>query len=277
MTNIDPKTVKSFGSEWNLYSHSESDLPLADRTAQFNSYFHIFPWSSLPPKAIGADVGCGSGRWAAMVAPRVGHLYAIDPAPQAVEVARRNLSDHANVTVIEAECNDMPIENRSLDFAFCLGVLHHIPDTGAALVAIVEKLKLGAPILLYLYYAFDNRPFWYRAIWRVSELGRSVICTMPRRAQQLITNIIAATVYWPLARAAYVLSLVGVPVNSLPLSYYADKPFYVLRTDAYDRFCTPLEKRFRRSEVEHMMASAGLSEISFSDAAPYWVAVGRRK
>jgi len=100
---------------------------------------------------------------------------------------------------------------------------------------------------------------------------------MPRRAQQLITNIIAATVYWPLARAAYVLNMVGVSVNSLPLSYYADKPFYVLRTDAYDRFCTPLEKRFRRSEVEHMMASVGLSEISFSDAAPYWVAVGRRK
>jgi SAM-dependent methyltransferase len=212
-----------------------------------------------------------------MVAPRVGHLYAIDPAPQAVEVARRNLSDHANVTVIEAECNDMPIENRSLDFAFCLGVLHHIPDTGAALAAIVEKLKLGAPILLYFYYAFDNRPFWYRWIWRVSELGRGVISKMPRRAQQLITNIIAATVYWPLARAAYVLNMVGVSVNSLPLSYYADKPFYVLRTDAYDRFCTPLEKRFRRSEVEHMMASVGLSEISFSDAAPYWVAVGRRK
>src|ERR1039458_4385539 len=97
MTNIDPKTVKSFGSEWNFYSHSESDLPLADRTALFNNYFHIFPWSSLPPKAVGADVGCGSGRWAAMVAPRVGHLYAIDPATQAVEIARRNLSDHANV------------------------------------------------------------------------------------------------------------------------------------------------------------------------------------
>jgi len=277
MTNIDPKTVKSFGSEWNLYAHSESDLPLANRTALFNSYFQIFPWNSLPANAIGADVGCGSGRWAAMVAPRVGHLYAIDPAPQAVEVARRNLRDHANVTVVEAQCNDMPIEKRSLDFAYCLGVLHHVPDTGAALVAIVKKLKSGAPMLLYFYYAFDNRPFWYRAIWRVSELGRGAICRMPQHAQQLITNIIAAMVYWPLARAANVLRLVGVPVDSMPLSYYADKPFYVLCTDSYDRFCTPLEKRFRRREIEQMMMSAGLSEIAFSDVAPYWVAIGRRK
>lgn len=277
MTNIDSKTVESFGSEWNFYSYSESQLPLADRIALFDSYFHIFPWSSLPPKAIGADVGCGSGRWAAVVAPRVGHLYAIDPAPQATEIARRNLSEHANVTVINAGCNDMPIEQRSLDFAYCLGVLHHVPDTGAALAAIVEKLKLGAPILLYLYYAFDNRPFWYKAMWRASELGRAVICRMPRPAQHFITTTIAATIYWPLARTAYVLDLVGIPVNSLPLSYYADKPFYVLRTDSYDRFCTPLEKRFSRSEVKQMMAWAGLTEISFSDIAPFWVAVGRRK
>jgi SAM-dependent methyltransferase len=277
MKNADPNTVKSFGSEWSLYTQSEDDLPLAGRTALFESYFHIFPWQSLPQAAIGADVGCGSGRWAAMVAPRVGHLYAIDPAPPAVHVARRNLRAHANVTVIEAECNAMPIENASLDFAYCLGVLHHIPDTQVALAAIVAKLKMGAPILLYLYYAFDNRPFWYRAIWRVSELGRGIICRLPRRAQQFVTTIVAATVYWPLARAAYVLSLAGVPVSSWPLSYYADKPFYVLRTDAYDRFCTPLEKRFSRSEIEQMMLSAGLSEISFSEAAPYWVVVGRRQ
>ena len=65
--------------------------------------------------------------------------------------------------------------------------------------------------------------------------------------------------------------------SSWPLSYYADKPFYVLRTDAYDRFCTPLEKRFSRSEIEQMMLSAGLGDISFSETAPYWVAVGRRR
>ena len=48
------------------------------------------------------------------------------------------------------------------------------------------------------------------------------------------------------------------------------------RTDALDRFGTRLEKRFTRAEVALMMQSAGLSEIRFSDAPPYWCAVGFR-
>ena len=47
-----------------------------------------------------------------------------------------------------------------------------------------------------------------------------------------------------------------------------------MRTDARDRFGTPLERRFKRAEVEKMMREAGLGDIRFSDAAPYWCAVG---
>ena len=61
---------------------------------------------------------------------------------------------------------------------------------------------------------------------------------------------------------------------ALPLAYYADKSFYVMRTDAYDRFCTRLEKRFRRGEIAGMLMRAGFREIAFSDAPPFWCAVG---
>jgi hypothetical protein len=63
-------------------------------------------------------------------------------------------------------------------------------------------------------------------------------------------------------------------VATFPLAYYADKSFYVMRTDAYDRFCTRLEKRFRRSEVEHMLTCAGFKDVVFSDRQPFWCAVG---
>ncbi len=62
--------------------------------------------------------------------------------------------------------------------------------------------------------------------------------------------------------------------SALPLSYYADKSFYVMRTDAYDRFCTRLEKRFRRNEIERMLADAGFKDITFSSQEPFWCAVG---
>jgi hypothetical protein len=86
--------------------------------------------------------------------------------------------------------------------------------------------------------------------------------------------MIAAAIYWPFARLAALLSRFGLSHQSLPLSWYADKSFYVMRTDAYDRFCTRLEKRFTRAEIEQMLVHAGFEQIRFSDLPPYWCAVG---
>ena len=55
---------------------------------------------------------------------------------------------------------------------------------------------------------------------------------------------------------------------------YRERSFYTMRTDSRDRFGTPLEKRFRAEQIEKMMASAGLTEIRFSESPPYWCAVG---
>lgn len=42
-------------------------------------------------------------------------------------------------------------------------------------------------------------------------------------------------------------------------------------------FGTQLERRFTRKEIEEMLTTAGLEKIGFSDAVPYWCAVGYRK
>ena len=50
-----------------------------------------------------------------------------------------------------------------------------------------------------------------------------------------------------------------------------------MHTDAFDRFATPLEKRFGAAQVLSMMLSAGLERVRISDHAPFWHAVGFRK
>ena len=66
-------------------------------------------------------------------------------------------------------------------------------------------------------------------------------------------------------------------VDRLPLSAYRHLSFYTMRTDALDRFGTRLEQRFTRVEITAMMEQAGLEDIRFSEAIPYWCAVGKRK
>jgi len=271
-SNIDHATVSGFGEEWSSFTQEELDP--VERQLLFDQYFSVFPFDELASDAEGFDLGCGSGRWAALVAPRVGRLHCIDPAAKALAVARRRLRAASNVVFHEAGVDDIPLPDNSQDFGYSLGVLHHVPDTRAAMAACVRKLKPGAPFLAYIYYAFDNRPAWFRAFWRASELGRAAISRLPFPARKAVTTIIAAGVYWPFARTASVLENAGADVSNLPLSEYRYRGFYSMRTDALDRFGTRLEQRFSRSEIEAMMQGCGLSDVRFREGPPFWVACG---
>ena len=103
---------------------------------------------------------------------------------------------------------------------------------------------------------------------------RLLVSRLPHGLRLAASQSIAALVYWPLARTARLLSRFGFSPRALPLSYYAEKSFYVMRTDAYDRFSTRLEKRFTRPEIELMLKTAGFEQIRFSDREPFWCAVG---
>ncbi len=100
---------------------------------------------------------------------------------------------------------------------------------------------------------------------------------MPFGPRRLVCEVIATLVYWPLARAATLGERLGADVANWPLTAYRDKSFYTMRTDSLDRFGTTLEHRYTRAEIETMMRAAGLERIVFSDAAPFWCAVGYRK
>lgn len=241
----------------------------------FAQYFSIFPWQALPEDGgVGADIGCGSGRWARAVAPKVRKLHLVDASDEALSVARTNLSSHQNVAFHCASIGDLPFKEKSLDFAYSLGVLHHIPDPEAGIRAIAARLKPGAPLLVYIYYAFDNRPVWYRWLWRLSDIGRQVLSRQPQAVRAAIAEMAAICVYWPLARTGEILSRLGLRIDNWPLAYYAERSFYVMRTDALDRLGTRLEQRFTRKQLAEMMARAGFETIRFSEGPPYWCVVG---
>lgn len=273
--NLDVKTVVGFGDEWERFDQSK--LSKSERDGLFHRYFHIFPWDGLPSNAVGFDMGCGSGRWARLVAPKVGRLHCIDASDVAINVARTNLRDAVNCEFHVASVDQLPFENNSMDFGYSLGVLHHIPDTEAALKVCVDLLKPGAPFLLYIYYAFDNRPGWFRLLWRISDYGRRVLSRAPMGLRYALSQIIAATIYYPLARLSLVLEKAGITVRPIPLSAYRSQSFYTMRTDALDRFGTKLEQRFTAAQIRQMMERAGLERITFSDSVPFWCAVGFKK
>lgn len=264
---IHQPTVEGFGQEWAAFD--QRALADTEREALFNGYFSIVPEQVLNSRAVCADLGCGSGRWASLVAPRVGHLHLVDASAEALQVAKRALACRSNVSFEASDLAESRIEDGSLDFAYSLGVLHHVPDTAAAIGRLATKIKPGGGFLLYLYYRFDDRAAWFKAAWVASDVARRLVSRMPFPLRRAVCDGIAAGIYWPLARAAALLR--RGQSGSWPLAFYAHRSFYVMRTDALDRFGTRLERRFTRTEIERMLIDSGFQHVRFSPAAPYWV------
>jgi SAM-dependent methyltransferase len=272
--NVDRATVDGFGVEWRRFDQTE--LPPEEFAAIFEQYFAIFDFTRLRVDAEGFDAGCGSGRWARGVAPRVGILHCVDASEAALDVAKRALSSFPNCRFHPASLDDMPFADGTMDFGYSLGVLHHLPDPLQGLKSCTSKLKRGAPFLAYVYYAFDNKPLWYRGLWRVSDFCRRTLSHSPARLRVAAADALALGVYWPLARAARLLARLGYDVSAFPLAFYRDRSFYTMRTDALDRFGTRVEHRFSRQQITEMMTLAGLVDLQFSESAPYWCVVGKR-
>ena len=207
----------------------------------------------------------------------IGFVEAVDPS-DAIFSADRLLGDAVNVRLSKASTDNLPFADETFDFGMSIGVLHHIPNTQKALNDSVKKIKLGGYFYIYLYYALDNRGSLFRLLFQLSSILRKIISSLPSFLKKIVCDIIAIIVYLPFVWIGKLMNFVGLKrvADRLPLKFYQDKSFFIIRNDALDRFGTSLEQRFTREQVLRMMQTAGLQEIEVSDGEPYWHAVGKR-
>ena len=272
--NVDEKTVESFGEEWNsFHGFSEKEIKVIG-----DMYFDIVKPEMFTREARIIDIGCGSGRFIKYIRERYEHqlIVGIDPS-SAILAADSLLGTDEKVILVQAAADNIPYPENYFDFAYSLGVLHHIPDTQKALNDSVKILKPGGYFLLYLYYNLDNRNFFFKAIFHLSNLVRSVVSKMPAKAKKITCDVLAILLYMPFVLMCRLLKRLGVPETVrkyIPLQGYERQTFYVIRNDSLDRFGTPLEQRFSRKQIKIMMEKAGLHDVVFSEKIPYWHAIG---
>ena len=274
ISDIEKKVIKNFGHEWSHFDQGKNDNELKK---VFNDYFKIFPLKDLNKNSIGADIGCGSGRWARYILPKVKYMYLIDPSKESINIAKVNLQKFDNSKFMNIGVDSLNLINEELDFAYSLGVLHHIEDTQGALNICSSKLKKGAPFLIYLYYNFENKNLIFKLVWLISNIFRRVISILPFKIKKIITNMIALLIYLPLKYFYQILKLTPIKIKNFPLSYYHNKTFYMMKTDSLDRFGTLIEKRYSKKDIRKMLQKANFDNITFSTSEPYWTVLCYKK
>jgi SAM-dependent methyltransferase len=97
------------------------------------------------------EVGPGSGfnsRFMAENSP--GTVIAADIS-EAAHTTYGNTKDLANCHVVQADVMNLPFPDNHFDFAIADGVLHHTPDTRAAVAAMYSKVRPGGQFFFYVY------------------------------------------------------------------------------------------------------------------------------
>ena len=107
----------------------------------------------LPPGAVVADIGAGSGTFTLPLAQAVGtpgKIYAVDIDRGLVDhIAQRAKEQNAsNVKAILGEFTDPKLPARDVDLAFIFDVLHHIENRADYLKTLVTYLKPAGRIAI---------------------------------------------------------------------------------------------------------------------------------
>ena len=265
-------TVLDFGDEWDKFDNEK--ISKNELKKIFNNYFSIFPKKILNKNSVGIDIGSGSGRWADFVVRKVKKLYLLEPSKKALDVSKKKLKLYKNVSYHNVEIKKINTINSKFDFAYSLGVIHHLNYPLKAFKLIKKKLKENSPFLVYLYHDLEENNLFYKFLWKLSEILRWFISKQNFFIKSIITDLIAILIYFPLSRITNLLLVFFSSPKNFPLSYYMDKPFYVMRNDALDRFRTKYEKRYSRSDIIKLFKKSGFKKIKISSKRPYWCAIG---
>ncbi|MGQ0628286.1 MAG: ArsR/SmtB family transcription factor [Phycisphaerales bacterium] len=102
----------------------------------------------IPRDWIVADLGCGTGNAAEVLAPCVKRVIAVDQSPQMISAARKRLAAYGNVEFVRGELEALPLRTGSVNAAASVLVLHHVPDPVKAVREMARILRPGGTALI---------------------------------------------------------------------------------------------------------------------------------
>lgn len=88
-----------------------------------------------------ADLGCGTGNAAELLASQVRRVVAVDQSAPMLAAAKQRLSGVENVEFRHGTMENLPLADGSVDAVVCVLVLHHVADPGKAMAEMRRVLR----------------------------------------------------------------------------------------------------------------------------------------
>lgn len=212
------------------------------------------------------DAGCGIGRHAYFAASYgASEVVALDLS-SAVETARRNLARFETAHVVQGDLLRPPFRTAArgggFDFVYSIGVLHHLPDPYEGFRTLLDYVRPGGTIAVWVY-GYENNGF-----------VRNVIEPL-RRVSTRIPPSLLRGLAWPLglafhaaAKGVYRPLAATKAGRRLPLSeYLSSVAAFSFRHNygiVFDQLVAPTAVYIRGPELARWFDENGLEQVQLS-------------
>ena len=259
------ETIADFGEQWTAYRDSEGYY------GSVEIFRDMFGPLLSPEEVAGRrvmEIGSGSGRIARiLLSAGAAHVVAVEPSA-AFDVLRDNLSAQADrVTLLRLTGEAVPPFG-DLDYVFCIGVLHHIPEPEPVVRAAHAALRPGGRMAIWLYGREGNETYLtaltpLRALTR--RLPHALLATLVRMIDVPLVAYVALCRVLPLPLAGYMREV----VRRLDPSKR--------RLTIYDQLNPAYAKYYTRDEAHALLAGAGFEKVALHHRHGYsWSVVGTK-
>lgn len=231
-----------FGYEWDRYAAMTPEYE-----AQFRNWTYPLAPSDWRGKRV-LDAGCGMGRnsywplkWGAAA------VTAFDYDQRSVARANTTLKEFESVAVLYKSIYDIDWNNE-FDTAFSIGVIHHLADPKRALSKLVESLKPGGLLLVWVY-SYEGNEWIVRF---VDPVRKHVTSKLP-------LPLVHALAYGCSVPLFVFAKLFRKTPYLKQLSYYH---FWHVHSIVFDQLIPDIANYWRKEEVRDLVAGLPVSNVT---------------
>jgi SAM-dependent methyltransferase/uncharacterized protein YbaR (Trm112 family) len=267
LARLQSQTIDRFGFEWRYFQDwgwllDYPDVPDAELKFFGGLMKHtesafwgksLFSRDELRAGHLILDAGCGNGRFTNQAAQTGAEVIGIDLG-WGVFSAFAHTRALPNVHIVRGDILRLPFADKTFDRVFCIGVLQHTGNAGAAFDSLARVLRDGGLVVAHVY---GRGLLTYEVL---DAILRSITTRLPVSAQLAFARWTAALACWLRRSNAKLYRKIFQHINLLPTTHHM-----------YDWWSAPVAIHYTQNEIRGWFAKNRLeilrSNPPFDDAA----------
>jgi SAM-dependent methyltransferase len=251
----------NFGFQWNRFDTIQVDKVMHNDLSR-DRFFKTTGWPAQMEGERILEAGCGAGRFTQLALETGAEVFSFDLS-SAVEAAWRNNATAPRLSMFQASIYEIPLQKESFDRIFCMGVLQHCPDVGAAFRSLLPFLRPGGEVVVDVYEKEVGVPSLKRIVRPIlTPLGTE-------RIYKLLTWVIPPA--FELKKALHRIPTIGPqigklipigPISHAPRLIYTDEELKQVKIlSALDMYSPLYDQPQSMDTVRRWFDDAGLVEV----------------